>query len=133
MATPPRVWVRNPDAASDAADPFVLATVVGESADSPGDLTVKLANKKQLEVHGSDVFTANPDGFSCPDNTMLIHLSEATLLANLRDRYAAKEIYTLTGSILLVRARSFCAHAEETTLSSFTRGSRARANSLRRR
>ena len=48
-----------------------------------------------------ETFTANPEGFSCPDNTMLIHLSEATLLANLRDRYQAKEIYTLTGTILL--------------------------------
>ena len=103
MATPSRVWIRNPDASSDSSDPFVLASVVGESTESPGDLLVKLANKKQHELPASETFTANPEGFSCPDNTMLIHLSEATLLANLRDRYQAKEIYTFTGTILLVR------------------------------
>ena len=103
MATPPgsSVWVRNPSA--DADEVYVLATVVGEAepGENGSELTVKLSNKKELAVHAADAFAANPDGLSCPDNTMLIHLSEATLLANLHQRYAAKDIYTLTGSILL--------------------------------
>ena len=100
-----RVWIRNPDTASDEV--YVLGTVVD---DENGELTVKLDNKKQHAVHMSDAFTANPEGFICPDNTMLIHLSEATLLANLRTRYQSRDIYTLTGSILLVRAPRAAKH-----------------------
>jgi len=94
-----RCWIRNPDAASEEV--YLPGTVVGEAEDGSGDVTVKLDNKKQHAVNSADVFTANPEGFTCPDNTMLIHLSEATLLDNLRKRYHAKDIYTLTGSILL--------------------------------
>ena len=94
-----RCWFRNPDSASDEV--YILGSVVGETEDGSGDMMVKLDNKKQHAVNPADIFKANPDGFIAPDNTMLIHLSEATLLANLRSRFASKEIYTLTGSILL--------------------------------
>ena len=97
-----RCWVRNPDATSPEC--FVRGSVVGEPEPGSDDVTVKLENKKEHSVHTSDVFAANPEGFVCSDNTMLIHLSEATLLANIRLRHQAKDIYTLTGSILLVRA-----------------------------
>lgn len=101
-----RVWLRNPDASADEV--YILGNVVEEPAieHEPGDVVVKFAgSKKEHALHASDAFTANPEGFTCPDNTMLIHLSEATLLANLRSRYQEKDIYTLTGTILLVRAR----------------------------
>ena len=43
---------------------------------------------------------ANPEGLTTQDNTRS-SISEATLLENTRQRFAANEIYTLTGSILL--------------------------------
>ena len=97
-----RVYIRSPD--PNSSEVYVLGTEVaseGEDAAS-GQTTVQLdAGGKRVMVEATDVFPANPDGLTCPDNTMLIHLSEATLLANVRARYATKEIYTLTGSILL--------------------------------
>ena len=59
------------------------------------------AGGAEVQVRATDVSPANPAGLTAPDNCMLIHLSEATLLENVRARYFAKEIYTLTGSILL--------------------------------
>ena len=59
------------------------------------------AGGAEVQVRATDVSPANPAGLTPPDNCMLIHLSEATLLENVRARYFAKEIYTLTGSILL--------------------------------
>ena len=93
-------WLRNPDAGGEEV--FVLGELVGDPALAEGgEVTVRLRNKKEVIVHSSELFTANPDGLTMPDNTMLIHLSEATLLQNVRARYTAKEIYTLTGTILL--------------------------------
>ena len=121
-----RVWLRNPDAAADEV--YILGNVIEDVDVAPGDVVVKLANKKEHTLHKEDIFTANPEGFSCPDNTMLIHLSEATLLANLRSRYQSKDIYTLTGSILLVSAhhdtRRYCL-ALPSTRTSLTRASLA--------
>ena len=51
-------------------------------------------------VEATDVFPANPDGLTCPDNTMLIHFS-CHAPRQRPARYATSEIYTLTGSILL--------------------------------
>ena len=78
--------------------------LLGDLEDAePGNIVrVKLlGDGVVIEVAREDVFAANPDGLTCPDNTMLIHLSEATLLANVRGRYVKREIYTLTGQILL--------------------------------
>ena len=91
-----RVWLKHAGAVDEV---YVLGELVGEADGS--EVTVKLSDKRQISVHNSDIFTANPDGLTQPDNTMLIHLSEATLLANMNYRFAAKEIYTLTGTILL--------------------------------
>ena len=84
----------------DGADEvYVLGTVVSTEGEQS---TVRMqAGGSEVAVDPADIHVANPDGLTCPDNTMLIHLSEATLLANVRARYTAKEIYTLTGSILL--------------------------------
>ena len=95
-------WLRNPDAAGDEV--YILGELCGDKQTIPaegGDVTIKLKNKKEVAVHSSELFAANPASLVCPDNTMLIHLSEATLLQNVRARYAAKDIYTLTGTILL--------------------------------
>ena len=59
------------------------------------------AGGAEVQVRATDVSLANPVGLTAPDNTMLLHLSEAALLENVRARYMSKEIYTLTGSILL--------------------------------
>ena len=101
MVVGQRVWIRNPVAGSEEC--YVIGKVV-EDADSGADLVVALdADQSRHTLDAADTFTANPDGFVCPDNTQLIHLSEATLLANLRARYRTSDIYTLTGNILLVR------------------------------
>ena len=106
-------WLRNPDPSADEV--FVLCDLVGEQAPD-GEVTVKLQNKKEMAVHSSELSTANPQNFVCPDNTMLIHLSEATLLANVRSRYAAQDIYTFTGTILLALNpfKSLPIYSEET-------------------
>ena len=87
---------QNPDTAAEEV--FVLGTA-GEA--DGGQVTVRLSGGNEVQVNQSDVFAANPAGMTCPDNTMLIHMSEAALLSNVRERYTAKDIYTLTGSILL--------------------------------
>jgi myosin heavy subunit len=94
--------VQNPK--PNAEEVYVLGSVT-DAAAADGSVAVKLdggaSGAAELNAHTADIFQANPDGLVCPDNTMLIHLSEPTLLANVRARFAAKEIYTLTGSILL--------------------------------
>ena len=119
-----KVWIRNPQA--DGEEVYVLGELVGEADGS--DVTVKMDKGGSATIDREQVFTANPDGLVCPDNTMLIHLSEATLLANLRSRYQSKDIYTLTGSILLVSAhhdtRRYCL-ALPSTRTSLTRASLA--------
>ena len=42
----------------------------------------------------ADCMLANPVGMSAPDNAQLIHLSEATVLANMHARYNDSLIYT---------------------------------------
>ena len=91
------MW-QNPD--EKAEEVFITGTLV--STDPAKEVSkVKLKDGKELEVRSTDVSAANPDGVTAPDNTMLIHLSEATLLENVRLRFKNKEIYTLTGTILL--------------------------------
>ena len=90
------VWVKNPDA--KAGNVFVKGSVV--AADG-ANVSVQLAGGGALKLDAADAFPANPEGMVTPDNTMLIHLSEPTILENVQQRFADKEIYTLTGSILL--------------------------------
>ena len=93
----PSCW-QNPDDKDEEV--FITGTLV--STDPAKETSkVKLKDGKELEVRSTDVSAANPDGVTAPDNTMLIHLSEATLLENVRLRFKNKEIYTLTGTILL--------------------------------
>ena len=89
--------LQNPDA---KADEVFVRCKPGLAVDSSHS-TVTLADNRSVKVPTADIFAANPDGLVTPDNTMLIHLSEPTILANVRSRFESKDIYTLTGSILL--------------------------------
>ena len=69
-----------------------------------GVVHVKLANGKIVEAKDDTVHlanNANQDGVA--DNTELRQLNEATLLHNIRERYAKGEggCYTVTGHILI--------------------------------
>ena len=99
-AGPEAVWVANPDAKSEQ----VYLKGEGTFSEDGQDCKVQLSGGKEMALKAVDVLKANPEGLVCSDNTMLIHLSEATLLENVRLRYEAKDIYTLTGTILLVTA-----------------------------
>ena len=48
-----------------------------------------------------DCAQANPEGMSAPDNCYLIHISESTILDNMRERFKKKAIYTYTSNILI--------------------------------
>ena len=78
-------------------EPFARGTLL-HRADS---CRVQLQSGETVDVRPEDIFPANPENTAPADCCELIHLSEATLLANLRARYAQNAIYTFTGSILL--------------------------------
>ena len=105
MAT--RVWLRaeKEDGASEA---FVCGTVDVTDAGGTVDLTdeeaevvVQLQSGGSRRVAATDCMPANPAGMTAPDNAQLIHLSEATILANLQARFAEAKIYTYVGSIII--------------------------------
>ena len=88
-----KVWVP----ATQKADehPYELAEVL--SAGDP--LKVRLvATGETCSPAADGVFLANQD--TCADNTSLLMISDATLLANTRDRFVTDAIYTFTGSIV---------------------------------
>ena len=89
-------WVVNPE--PKAEESFVKVSV---SAYDDKTATVKMPDGAEQQLPREDISPANPEGLTTQDNTALIYLSEATLLENTRQRFAANEIYTLTGSILL--------------------------------
>ena len=87
------VWIK--EAAKDSQEAFVKATIV-KFTEGRG-YTVN-ADGKEKTVRAVDVGQANPDGMSAPDNCYLIHISEATILANMRARFSKELIYTYTRS-----------------------------------
>ena len=91
------VWVK--DGRSD--DVFVRGSITGFEAGK--GYVVKTAGGDELSgLRPIDCSLANPDGMTAPDNCHLIHVSEPTILSNMRARFANKDIYTYTGSILAV-------------------------------
>ena len=107
IPNPPPTRTQNPDANSD--DVFLAGTV---SVIDGGTCSVKLKDGKEINAKTHDVFAANPTELICPDNTMLIHLNEPSLLQNVRARYEKKDIYTLTGARLIPsRLRLACRRA----------------------
>lgn len=89
-----KVWVRDVDIHNP--DVFVMATLKGLS----GNLAKVQTDKGDLI--DTDVFyPANPPNQSHSDHTGLLFLSDATLLANTKIRYANDDIYTFVGPILI--------------------------------
>ena len=91
------VWIK--DTAKRTSEAFVKATVKSFTQ-SPPSYSVVVGGSAR-SVRPVDCMAANPDGMTAHDNCFLLHISEATILDNLRQRYAAKQIYTYTGSILI--------------------------------
>ncbi|XP_070815348.1 myosin heavy chain, fast skeletal muscle-like [Chaetodon trifascialis] len=63
-----------------------------------GKATVEIQGGKTLTVKDDDIFPMNPPKFDkIEDMAMMTHLSEPTVLYNLKERYAAWMIYTYSG------------------------------------
>uniref|UniRef100_A0A8C2IXG6 Myosin, heavy chain b n=1 Tax=Cyprinus carpio TaxID=7962 RepID=A0A8C2IXG6_CYPCA len=63
-----------------------------------GKVTVQTLCGKTLTVKEDDIFPMNPPKFDkIEDMAMMTHLNEATVLYNLKERYAAWMIYTYSG------------------------------------
>ncbi|KOO21906.1 myosin family protein with dil domain [Chrysochromulina tobinii] len=92
------VWIK--DTNKDSVEPFVKAKVV-KYTEGRG-YTMFTSDGKEKIVRPVDCAQANPDGMSAPDNCYLIHISESTILANMKARFANKLIYTYTSNILIV-------------------------------
>ena len=90
------VWIKDPEKNSSVC--FLKGTV--QKFTEGRGYTVHFDGKEKV-VRAADVSHANPDGMSAPDNCYLIHISEATILQNMKARFNDKKIYTFTGSILL--------------------------------
>jgi len=91
------VWVKDPQKDSTAA--FVKATVT-KFTEGRG-YTVKMPDGSEKISRAVDCAMANPEGMSAPDNCYLIHISESTILDNMRERFKKKAIYTYTSNILI--------------------------------
>jgi myosin heavy subunit len=89
-----KVWVRDVDVQNP--DVFVMATLKG-IAGKFAQIETEAGDKFETDLF----FPANPPGQMQNDHTALLHLSDATLLANTKERYAADEIYTFVGPILV--------------------------------
>jgi myosin heavy chain 9/10/11/14 len=84
------VWIE------DAREGYRLATVA--SVATAGSATLSDGRT----VPWSALLPANPPSMDrVADNTQMMFLNEATLLHNLRSRFAADEMYTATGHLLI--------------------------------
>ena len=93
-----RVW------APDSECGFVLGVVGDIGADSISVTPLSGAAKKPITVPYDRVFPAEDDedgAKTVEDNCALMYLNEATLLNNLRKRYAHDHIYTYVANILV--------------------------------
>ncbi len=91
------VWVKDP--AKDSTEAFVKATVT-KFTEGRG-YTVSMPGGAEKVVRAIDCSQANPDGMTATDNCYLIHISESTILANMRARFANRFIYTYVSNILI--------------------------------
>uniref|UniRef100_A0A8C6WMH3 Myosin heavy chain n=1 Tax=Neogobius melanostomus TaxID=47308 RepID=A0A8C6WMH3_9GOBI len=63
-----------------------------------GKATVEISSGKTLTVKEDEIFPMNPPKFDkIEDMAMMTHLSEPSVLYNLKERYAAWMIYTYSG------------------------------------
>ena len=90
------VWAKAP---SDSAAAFLLGTVKAVSGDGKSCTVAGEGGERTVQM--ADVVLANPPNLVAPDNAYLIYINEATILDNVRARFAQNGIYTYTGSILL--------------------------------
>ncbi|XP_044161130.1 myosin-4-like [Bufo gargarizans] len=68
------------------------------TARDSGKVTVKTDDGKEVTVKDTQVYPQNPPKFDkIEDMAMLTHLNEASVLYNLKERYAAWMIYTYSG------------------------------------
>nr|XP_055121869.1 myosin-7B [Symphalangus syndactylus] len=85
-----RVWV------PDEQDAYVEAEVKSEA--TGGRVTVETKDQKVLMVREAELQPMNPPRFDLlEDMAMMTHLNEASVLHNLRQRYARWMIYTYSG------------------------------------
>ncbi|KAL4833514.1 hypothetical protein H8958_021956 [Nasalis larvatus] len=85
-----RVWV------PDEQDAYVEAEVKSEA--TGGRVTVETKDQKVLTVREAELQPMNPPRFDLlEDMAMMTHLNEASVLHNLRQRYARWMIYTYSG------------------------------------
>ncbi|XP_046870538.1 myosin heavy chain, fast skeletal muscle-like [Hypomesus transpacificus] len=81
--------------AADARELYVKGNIQKKEG---GKVTVKTAAGQVVSVKDDDVFPMNPPKFDkIEDMAMMTHLNEATVLYNLKERYAAWMIYTYSG------------------------------------
>ena len=89
-----KVWVKDVDVHNP--DVFVMATLKGVKG-----RMCEVETEKGDAFDTDTYFPANPPNQDQNDHTALLHLSDATLLANTKMRYAKDEIYTFVGPILV--------------------------------
>ena len=82
-----KVWVKDVDVHNP--DVFVMATLKGVKG-----RMCEVETEKGDAFDTDTYFPANPPNQDQNDHTALLHLSDATLLANTKMRYAKDEIYT---------------------------------------
>ncbi|XP_073718185.1 myosin heavy chain, fast skeletal muscle-like [Misgurnus anguillicaudatus] len=80
---------------SDVAEMYLKGTLLSREGDK---VTVKTHSGKTVTVKDDQIFPMNPPKFDkIEDMAMMTHLNEATVLYNLKERYAAWMIYTYSG------------------------------------
>ncbi|XP_023270014.1 myosin heavy chain, fast skeletal muscle-like [Seriola lalandi dorsalis] len=80
---------------TEPAEMYVKGKVVKKEG---GKATVEIKGGKTLTVKDDDIFPMNPPKFDkIEDMAMMTHLSEPSVLYNLKERYAAWMIYTYSG------------------------------------
>ncbi|KAM9324263.1 myosin-4-like [Gastrophryne carolinensis] len=79
----------------DAKELYVKGMITARNGDN---VTVKTADGKDVTVTSAQVYPQNPPKFDkIEDMVMMTHLNEASVLFNLKERYAAWMIYTYSG------------------------------------
>uniref|UniRef100_A0A4W6DVY3 Myosin motor domain-containing protein n=1 Tax=Lates calcarifer TaxID=8187 RepID=A0A4W6DVY3_LATCA len=80
---------------ADAKELYLKATIIKKDG---GKVTVKVLDTQERTVKEDDVSPMNPPKFDkIEDMAMMTHLNEASVLYNLKERYAAWMIYTYSG------------------------------------
>ena len=96
------MWVRGSGKAGDNALPYKAAVLVGNTS-KDGTKTVQYAtggNATTAKVRDSELVPRNPPGEPRPDNSQLLHLTDACVLENVAARFDLGDIYTWTSHVL---------------------------------